>query len=117
MKFAALVGILLIIFLSGCISQFLQSGQNQSNQTVDVKANATSACIAACQSEIASGKSLELGPCLTAAQMPADWVCDVVHSPRLATDNLEQNQCSAYTSGAAHHFVEVTPACGLIRAV
>jgi hypothetical protein len=44
-------------------------------------------------------------------------VCDVAHSPRQEVDNNPHNQCQSYLIGQAHHFVEVTPECRLIRAV
>lgn len=56
-----------------------------------------------------------LGPCLSDDLMPG-WVLDIAHNPRLAVDDLAQNQCSAYKEGRAQHFVELDPDGNLIRA-
>lgn len=52
------------------------------------------------------GRDLSSGPCLSNALMPG-WVVDIVHSPRQPTDNLVENQCSAYLGGGRKHFVEL----------
>ncbi|MFH1586163.1 MAG: hypothetical protein ABIB79_05330 [archaeon] len=36
-----------------------------------------------------------------------DYAVDIVHNPRTADDNLPQNQCSAYRSGAVRKFIEL----------
>lgn len=54
------------------------------------------------------------GPCLSNALLPG-WVLDIAHSPRLSVDDLEENQCTAYISGDAKHFVELDPEGNLIR--
>jgi len=92
-----------IIFLSGCV------------QTTE-KDQAIAACIDLCKSSLAEGEDLSNGPCLS-NEIISDWVCDVAHSPRLAVDNLAENQCSAYREGLANHFVEVDPSCNFIKAV
>ncbi len=59
-------------------------------------------------------------PCLSDSNPQwnvAGWVCDVAHSPRIAIDDLPQNQCLAFREGRANHFVEVSPSCEFIRAV
>ena len=43
------------------------------------------------------------------------WVLDIAHNPREAIDDLPQNQCSAYLSGQAKHFVELDLNGDLIR--
>jgi len=55
------------------------------------------------------------GPCLTNTLL-SDWVADIAHNPRQAVDDLPENQCNAYRSGTAHHFVELDPEGQLIRA-
>ena len=70
-------------------------------------------CISACKD---TNIDLSKGPCLLNPIPNTDWVCDVAHNPRQAIDNLPENQCSAYRSGKAHHFVEVDTQCKLIRA-
>ena len=54
------------------------------------------------------------GPCLSNALMPG-WVVDIAHNPRLAMDDLSQNQCAAYLEGSAQHFVELDIDGNLIR--
>ena len=101
-----------LIFLSGCVSNLAPAGQNQT-QPVYVQM-----CLDACNSTRNAGQSLDLGPCLLdPIPNELDWVCDVAHSPRTMVDDNPHNQCQAYLLGQAHHFVEVTPDCRLIRAV
>lgn len=61
------------------------------------------------------GIALIEGPCLSDEIIP-DWVADVAHTPRQPVDDLPENQCSAYNSGIAHHFVELDVAGRIIRA-
>lgn len=61
------------------------------------------------------GVDFSSGPCLTNALMPG-WVADIAHNPRLAIDDLPENQCQAYKEGRASHFVELDPDGNLIRA-
>jgi hypothetical protein len=84
---------------------------------------AIDACVGLCTAATNAGKYLSIGPCLsdtTGDWTPnwkiTDWVCDVAHSPREASDNIPTNQCSAYTEGKAKHFVEVSSNCTFIRA-
>jgi len=74
-------------------------------------------CVQACK-DVAKTRNLEDGPCLL-DPMPQDpdWVCDVAHWPRQAIDNQPENQCQSYRNQTSHHFIEVTPDCGFIRAV
>lgn len=62
-----------------------------------------------------SGEDIASGPCLSNSLMPG-WVADVAHSPRLAIDDLLENQCAAYFEGRAQHFVELDLDGNLIRA-
>jgi hypothetical protein len=48
------------------------------------------------------------GPCL--GVIMEGWVADVAHEPRQAVDDRPENQCEAYRSGEADHFVELDPA-------
>lgn len=73
------------------------------------------ACIELCKVELAKGRNLSAGPCLS-NQIIEDWVCDVAHKPRIEIDNLPENQCEAYRNRTAHHFVEIDPNCNFIRA-
>jgi len=61
------------------------------------------------------GMALIEGPCLTNEIIP-DWVVDIAHDPRQPVDDLPENQCSAFTDGTAHHFVELDVSGKLIRA-
>jgi hypothetical protein len=74
-------------------------------------------CVNLCTAALEKGENLSAGPCLANPINNTDYVCDVAHSPRQKTDNLPENQCSAYREGKAHHFVEVTPECEVIKSV
>jgi hypothetical protein len=63
---------------------------------------------------IAEGRDLADGPCL--GVVLDNWVADVAHSPREEVDDRPENQCEAYRSGEAEHFVELDPEGELIRA-
>jgi hypothetical protein len=62
----------------------------------------------------ARGVDMARGPCL--GVVARGWVADVAHSPRRPVDDLPRNQCAAYRSGTATHFVELDPDGNLIRA-
>ena len=53
------------------------------------------------------------GPCL--GVIKPSWVADVAHDPREDVDDAAQNQCEAYRSGEADHFVELMPEGEFIR--
>ncbi len=55
------------------------------------------------------------GPCLS-NRIVDDWVADIVHSPRIPTDDQPENQCANYRNGTAHHFVELDLEGNIIRA-
>jgi hypothetical protein len=61
----------------------------------------------------ARGVEMSRGPCL--GVIAAGWVADVAHDPRQSVDDLPQNQCDAYRTGQASHFVELDPQGRLIR--
>ena len=63
-----------------------------------------------------AGTDLSDGPCI-AEHLPGlpDWVADVAHDPRQDVDDEPENQCEAYRSGEADHFVELDPAREFIR--
>ena len=82
------------------------------------RAAAIAAAEAVYAKERAADRDFSKGPCL-ADPLPApsdDWVVDIAHDPRRAVDDDAANQCSAYRRGEAHHFVELDPDGGLIRA-
>ena len=61
----------------------------------------------------ASGVDMARGPCLGVIE--PGWVADVAHDPRTEADDDPANQCAAYRSGEADHFVELDPDGELIR--
>ena len=61
----------------------------------------------------ASGVDMERGPCL--GVIKPGWVADVAHDPRQPIDDEPENQCEAYRSGEAEHFVELDPEGEYIR--
>jgi hypothetical protein len=62
----------------------------------------------------AEGMNFAAGPCL--GVIMENWVADVAHDPRRDVDDEPGNQCEAYRSGDADHFVELDPEGNLIRA-
>lgn len=62
----------------------------------------------------AAGTDFADGPCL--GVVLENWVADVAHDPREEVDDRPENQCEAYRSGEAEHFVELDPDGELIRA-
>ena len=62
----------------------------------------------------AAGTDLADGPCL--GVVLDNWVADVAHDPRQKVDDRPENQCEAFRSGEAEHFVELDPEGELIRA-
>lgn len=54
------------------------------------------------------------GPCL--GVIMENWVADVAHDPRTDMDDDPANQCEAYRSGDADHFVELDPDGNVLRA-
>jgi hypothetical protein len=62
----------------------------------------------------AEGEDLSSGPCL--GTILPNWVADVAHDPRQEVDDRPENQCAAYRSGEAEHFVELDPDGNVIRA-
>jgi uncharacterized protein YceK len=59
------------------------------------------------------GVDMSRGPCL--GVIKPGWVADVAHDPREDVDDEKENQCGAYRSGEADHFVELTPEGEFIR--
>lgn len=63
---------------------------------------------------IQAGVDMTVGPCLSES-LEIDWVLDVAHLPREPIDDLPENQCAAYRTGQANHFVELDPYGNVIR--
>jgi hypothetical protein len=61
----------------------------------------------------AAGVDFSAGPCLGIIE--PGWVADVAHDPRQPVDDEAANQCDAYRSGEADHYVELDPEGELIR--
>ena len=64
--------------------------------------------------KLQTGEDLSDGPCLSNALMP-DWVVDIVHDPRIPSDDLPQNQCPGFLEGRVKHFVELDLEGRLVR--
>ncbi|HEU6445085.1 MAG TPA: hypothetical protein VFL61_08520, partial [Gaiellaceae bacterium] len=62
---------------------------------------------------LARGVDMSRGPCL--GVIKEGWVADVAHDPRQDVDDEPENQCEAYRSGEADHFVELDPEGEFIR--
>lgn len=96
--------ILIFVIMSGCTSNH----QNIIAQD----------CINLCVSAKQKGMNLSNGPCLSdnnSEWQHEGWVCDVAHKPRIAVDNLPENQCQEFRRGKANHFIEVNENCEIIK--
>ena len=62
-----------------------------------------------------SGADLSAGPCISQQILP-DWCVDLVHSPRIPSDDLPANRCPTYLDGRVRHQVELDLEGRLIRA-
>jgi len=129
MKNSLVTSLVLIIFISGCVTQPVEEyNESEMNDITEETENTTIVfnkdtaiieCESLCEGFLNEGVDLSMGPCLSdnnADWVATDWVCDVAHSPRQGTDELSANQCLAFRVGQAHHFVEVDENCNLIRA-
>lgn len=129
MKNVLIASLMLLILISGCISQTSEEEYNESEinditeETENVtvvfdKDTAVAECKSLCQEFLNEGVDLSKGPCLSDNNenwIVTDWVCDVAHSPRSAIDEYSENQCLEFRTNRAHHFVEVDENCDLIR--
>jgi hypothetical protein len=80
----------------------------------DERERAIAAAHLAYEEAVAEGRDLTDGPCL--GVVLEGWVADVAHDPRQEVDDRPENQCEAFRSGEAEHFVELDPEGELIRA-
>lgn len=64
--------------------------------------------------KVKEGWDFTNGPCLS-NNLAGAWVIDIAHSPRQAIDDLPENQCTAYLTGQASHFIELDLDGNLIR--
>ncbi len=105
--------VFLIILIGGCVGGTQQKKIEENAAKTKIEA-AIHACEAECQKAVGDGTDLSKGPCLN-DKVIDDWVCDIAHSPREEIDNKQENQCSAFRAGEAHHFVELDENCSLIK--
>lgn len=105
---------LTVILITASLTLVVNSGDRESPPKSEVDAVVNQAKFLY-QQEKARSRDFSSGPCLSNALMPG-WVLDIAHNPRLPTDDLPENQCSAYREGGAEHFVELDPEGNLIRA-
>lgn len=105
---------LIVILTTAYLTLIINAGDSAlpSKSEVDVAVNQAKFLY---QQEKSRGRDFSSGPCLSNALMP-NWVLDISHNPRLPSDDLPENQCSAYLEGGAGHFVELDPEGNLIRA-
>lgn len=98
MRAALLAALLLATGVAGCGTSAQDEKLGAIDAAREVYAKATD-----------DGRDLSTGPCLAnPLDGPyEDWVVDVVHEPRRASDDEAVNQCSAYRDGEATHFVEL----------
>ena len=80
----------------------------------DERERAIAAAHVAYEEAAAVGTDFADGPCL--GVVLDNWVADVAHDPREEVDDRPENQCEAFRSGEAEHFVELDPEGELIRA-
>lgn len=103
---AACRAALLLVFFSILVPASCGGGAEADQRTIDL---AKEAYIEA----KARGVDMSPGPCL--GVIKEGWVADVAHDPRLEVDDDPANQCEAYRSGEAEHFVELDPDGEFIR--
>lgn len=107
----------LALAFSGCV-QVQEPTEKPSEQAELELAMIKTECINLCLEKLILEEDLSNGPCIgDPMEDYPNWVCDVAHFPRANVDNLRENQCDAWHSGQAKHFIEVTPECQFIKAV
>lgn len=106
MKVFLLIAVLVaIVVTSGCVVSNGSAGASQ----------ASSACQEKCLQLVSTNIDFTNGPCLD-DNITSGWVCDMAHGPRQAVDDDPANQCPSFGK-TAHHFVEVSENCRIIRVV
>ena len=101
MNAGAIMLLLAVLVLGGC-----GGGAEADEQTINLAKNAYARAKA-------RGVDMSPGPCL--GVIKDGWVADVAHDPRREVDDQPANQCEAYRSGEADHFVELDPEGEFIR--
>ena len=126
MKILPYLSLAAVLLISGCIAtddintNFTTPYVSDTGEGTDIlTGNPTANCIDLCNAKKNSGFNFSSGPCLSDNNPDwkmEDWVCDTVYEPRQAEiDNLPENQCQEFINGTAHHFVEISINCELIR--
>lgn len=89
--------------IDGFVSRFRQQAiEELGNRNV-----AITRAEALLKQRIAAGNNLSHGPCL-AEDLIINWSADIVHHPRVPSDDLPVNQCRRYREGITKHLVEIT---------
>jgi hypothetical protein len=96
--------------LLGAVALVAACGGGPSESEKDA---ASAAAVAAYEQAVEQGVDMRNGPCL--GVIIENWVADVAHDPRTDLDDDPANQCEAYRSGDADHFVELDPDGNVIR--
>lgn len=113
-KKAAKVSIyLVVVAISVVIGIVLYSVSNFKNE---YKEEAIEKCKTLCKKEVASGRMLITGPCLS-NEIADGWACDIVSNPRnKIIDKHPDNQCENHRNKTIRHLVELDPDCELVKA-
>lgn len=106
--------VLVVIILTGTATLLFNRSEQNSTPKSEIDSAVNQAKYLYSQEKI-RGRDFANGPCLSNALLPG-WVVDIVHNPRLAVDELPENQCPAYIEGKARHFVELDTEGNLVRA-
>ncbi|MBI2329925.1 hypothetical protein HYU94_00865 [Candidatus Daviesbacteria bacterium] len=106
--------VFVVIILTGVATLIFNRSQLTSVSKSEIDAAINKAKFLYSEEKI-RGRGFINGPCLSDALLPG-WVVDIAHSPRLAIDDLPENQCPSYIEGKAQHFVELNTEGDLIRA-
>ncbi len=110
-KIALLV--LSVILVTSYLTLAIYSGLPKSLSKLEIE-TAVNQASHLYKQEKAKGRDFSDGPCLSDALLP-DWVVDIVHKPRIPTDDLPENQCPGYLQGRSKHFVELDLLGNVIR--
>jgi hypothetical protein len=105
MRWSSAAAVLLVFALVGC-------GGGKTHASAQPASVITKAKAAFARAR-ARGVDMSRGPCL--GVVAPGWVADVAHNPRQPVDDVPRNQCAAFRSGKAKHFVELDLQGNLIR--
>ena len=108
---------LFVIISAALFTVFMSKNRKQDSYLPGVSEEvdrAVNAALELYQIKKTQGLDFSKAPCLTNDLMP-NWVVDIVHKPRIKTDDLSANQCQAYSEGRAQHFVELDINGNIVR--